>query len=108
MEDLDTQITEEHQSRVIECKTSGIIDKEKCKWYRTTQICVKPCCCKRKSCCDQSVQFSFGGRSRVGNSKIQSNKSFLKTAQYIWYNLIFLSMYGDKFSSTQKSFIVAF
>ncbi|XP_021251187.1 biorientation of chromosomes in cell division protein 1-like 1, partial [Numida meleagris] len=30
VENLDTQITEEHQSRVIQCKTSGIMDKEKC------------------------------------------------------------------------------
>ncbi|XP_042726840.1 biorientation of chromosomes in cell division protein 1-like 1 isoform X2 [Lagopus leucura] len=29
VENLDTQIAEEHQPRVIECKTSGIMDKEK-------------------------------------------------------------------------------
>ncbi|OXB62136.1 hypothetical protein ASZ78_007839 [Callipepla squamata] len=30
VENLDTQLTEEHQSRVIECETTGTIDKEKC------------------------------------------------------------------------------
>lgn len=89
---MDTKITEEHRSKGIQCKSSGTVDKGKCKWYRNTQICVKLFCCKIKSCCDQAIKFSLEGKTGMGNYKIQKIH-LSKTAQHIWNSFIYFKIY---------------